>query len=69
MCRARRWRHRSPWRPKRGMAWLRYSFAFFFGPALLGLAGAYAAGKPGAAVGIALGLLGLIAYVGWSLRR
>ena len=51
------------------MAWLRYSFAFFFGPALLGLAGAYAAGKPGAAAGIAIGLLALVACVGWSLRR
>ena len=51
------------------MAWVRYSTAFFFGPALLGLAGAYAAGKPGALGGIALGLAGLIAFVGWSLRR
>jgi hypothetical protein len=51
------------------MAWLRYCAAFFLGPALLGLAGAYAAGKPGAAIGVALGLLALIAFVGWSLRR
>lgn len=51
------------------MAWVRYSAAFFLGPALLGLAGAYAAGKPGAAFGIVAGLLALIAYVGWSLRR
>jgi hypothetical protein len=51
------------------MAWVRYTAAFLFGPALLGLAGAYAAGKPGAAAGIAAGLLALIAFVGWSLRR
>ncbi len=51
------------------MAWIRYSAAFFFGPGLLGIAGAYAAGKPGGAAGIALGLAALIAYVGWSLRR
>jgi hypothetical protein len=51
------------------MAWIRYSAGFFFGPAILGLVGAYAAGKPGAAAGIAAGLLVLIAYVGWSLRR
>ena len=51
------------------MPWVRYSAAFFFGPALLGLAGAYAAGKVGATAGIAAGLLALVAYIGWSLRR
>jgi len=51
------------------VAWLRYAVAFFVAPGLLGLAGAYAAGKPGAAIGICLGLFSVLAFVGWSLRR